>query len=210
MSLDQIRELLAAIVLFLSSMGFHAPGQTTASSWDDLVVAAERDSGYVRPSGSHGGKCSAGQDLDHVVPLAEAWQSGVNDLASFNRDKSNHRCLPASVNRSKGSSEPHEWLSKPKAGKWLKDNASTCRSMVDQWKAVKVKYNMTVDMAEKKGIGTACLSAKSGSTERQEPKTKTTQPKQGGCTHWHSGHPKHTHPGTGHDGSHKSGKCKGY
>lgn len=40
--------------------------------------------------------------------------------------------------------------------------------------------------------------------------TTTAPPRSGSCTHWHAGHPKHTHPGTSHDGTHRSGKCAGY
>jgi len=54
------------------------------------------------------------------------------------------------------------------------------------------------------------MAAPADTTTTTAPTTTTVPPPSGSCTHWHAGHPKHTHPGTNHDGTHTSGKCAGY
>ena len=181
-----------------------------------MVVAAERVSGYERPSGGHGGSCGAGEDLDHVVPLKEAWESGVDDLSAFNRDRANHFCMPSSANRSKGSSEPHEWGAKPKLSEWLASSRGAECALIQQWARVKTAWAMTADQREHAYMtqalsdcgtgGTAPAADQSGGTSSGGTSSGGTS--SGGCEHWHSGHPKHTHPGAGH--GHSSGKCAGY
>ena len=64
-------------------------------------------------------------------------------------------------------------------------------------------------MATEEPSSTTTTVAPTTTTTR--PTTTTTRPTRSGtCTHWHAGHPKHTHPGTNHDGTHTSGKCAGY
>lgn len=191
--------------------------------WDDVAVAAESGS-YSRPSGSHGGSCP-GQHVDHVVPLKEARLSGltVSELREFNRYAGNHRCLPASVNTSKGSSEPHEWLSKPKAGAYFRASPSVFCEFVSIWVRVKNDWDMTADAAEHRAVrsilvddcdGSAVpvLSGPGPATPRgsESRGSRGDASTSGTCVHWHSGHKKHTHPGTGHDGTHHSGKCAGF
>lgn len=88
-------------------------------------------------------------DIDHLVPLAEAWDSGArrwnavtreryaNDL----RDPRTLVAVSASVNRSKGDQDPAEWL--PRLAK--------CRYLRD-WVAVKIRWSLTVDRAEKRAL----------------------------------------------------------
>lgn len=195
------------------------------AEWATVRVAAERKGGYSRPSGSHGGSCP-GQHVDHVVALTEAHESGLSagDLRRFNTYSGNHRCLPAEVNTSKGSSEPHQWLAKPKAGTWFRQNPAAFCEFVAIWVAAKAQWQMTADRSEHDAVrsllASDCADASSPSLRgtsslpaAAEPSSsrRTDEPEQaGGCTHWHAGNPKHTHPGTNHDGSHTSGKCAGY
>ena len=92
---------------------------------------------------------SSGFDVDHFVPLAEAWDSGArrwnaatrqrfaNDL----RDPRTLVAVTASSNRSKSDRDPAEWL--PSLG--------NC-AYVRQWVAVKIRWHLTVDAAEKRAL----------------------------------------------------------
>ena len=92
---------------------------------------------------------SSGFDIDHLVPLAEAWDSGArrwdadtrqryaNDL----RDSRTLVAVTASSNRSKSDRDPAEWL--PRLDK--------CR-YVRQWVAVKIRWSLKVNAAEKRTL----------------------------------------------------------
>ncbi len=92
---------------------------------------------------------SSGFDVDHLVPLAEAWDSGArgwnaqtrqryaNDL----RDPRTLVAVTASSNRSKSDRDPAEWM--PALG--------TCQ-YVRQWVAVKIRWRLTVDRTEKRAL----------------------------------------------------------
>ena len=84
-------------------------------------------------------------DVDHMVPLAEAWRSGAWKWSSSQRqayanDLSDARALIAvtlSTNRSKGDKDPSLWLP-----------AKEQCTYTENWIAIKVKYSLTVDAKE--------------------------------------------------------------
>lgn len=84
-------------------------------------------------------------DVDHMVPLAEAWRSGAWKWSSSQRqayanDLSDARALIAvtlSTNRSKGDKDPALWLP-----------AKEQCAYTENWIAIKVKYSLTVDAKE--------------------------------------------------------------
>jgi hypothetical protein len=90
----------------------------------------------------------SGFDVDHLVPLAEAWDSGArrwnggtrrrfaNDLGYF----ASLVAVTASSNRSKGDREPHDWLP---------PNASFRCTYLAQWVAVKWRWRLRVDTVER-------------------------------------------------------------
>ena len=88
-------------------------------------------------------------DVDHLVPLAEAWDSGARGWTTatrrlFANDLGDHRALvavTAAVNRSKGDQDPDEWL----------PAREVCR-YVKEWVAVKHRWRLTVDSAEKSAL----------------------------------------------------------
>jgi hypothetical protein len=96
-------------------------------------------------------------DIDHVVPLKEAWESGAwewtptarklyaNDLT----DDRTLRAVSATSNRAKGDQDPAEWL--PPL------SAYRCRYLAD-WVAIKARWGLSVDSKEKSAIAafTAC------------------------------------------------------
>jgi hypothetical protein len=99
----------------------------------------------------------SGFDVDHLVPLAEAWDSGAhrwnagtrrrfaNDLGYF----ASLIAVTASTNRSKGDREPHDWLP-PKT-------SFRC-TYVAQWVAVKWRWRLRVDAVERAFLRTSLVS----------------------------------------------------
>ena len=88
-------------------------------------------------------------DIDHLVPLAEAWGSGARSWSAGRReayanDLTESKSLiavSAHANRSKGDQDPAEWQP-------LK---SRCRYL-SNWVAVKLRWSLTVDRAEKSAL----------------------------------------------------------
>jgi hypothetical protein len=99
-------------------------------------------------------------DIDHMVPLAEAWDSGAFRWTAAQRkayanDLGDSRALVGvtdSVNQSKSDRDMAEWL----------PTYDRCR-YVREWTAVKVRWRLTVDAAEKaamKKIAGACTDVR--------------------------------------------------
>lgn len=92
---------------------------------------------------------STNLDIDHMVPLAEAWDSGArrwnaNTRKRFANDLGDPRSLvavTASSNRSKSDRDPAEWM--PDHGR--------C-TYVRQWVAVKIRWSLKVNRAEKRAL----------------------------------------------------------
>jgi len=88
-------------------------------------------------------------DIDHVVALAEAWDSGARRWTAgtrerFANDLGDRRSLvavTASTNRSKSDRDPAEWM----------PARARCR-YVREWTAVKLRWSLTVDRAEKRAL----------------------------------------------------------
>lgn len=85
-------------------------------------------------------------DIDHVVPLAEAWRSGASGWTDsqregFANDLSGPQLIAVTdnVNQSKGDQDPAEWMPP------LSEYHCTYAAM---WVAVKSGYGLTVDSAE--------------------------------------------------------------
>lgn len=89
-------------------------------------------------------------DIDHMVPLAEAWQSGAYTWGSYTREEyANDLGYPYSLvavsatsNRSKSDKDPANWMPPTMDG---------CE-YVARWVAVKYRWNLTVDTAERNKI----------------------------------------------------------
>nr|MDT0658142.1 HNH endonuclease family protein [Micromonospora sp. DSM 115978] len=85
-------------------------------------------------------------DIDHMVALAEAWDSGARSWTTsrrqlFANDLGDARSLVAvtdNVNQSKGDRDPAEWL----------PTLNVCR-YIQEWVAVKTRWRLTVDSTEK-------------------------------------------------------------
>lgn len=99
-------------------------------------------------------------DIDHMVPLAEAWGSGASGWTSsrreaFANDLGDYRTLVGvtdNVNQSKSDQDPAEWL----------PTYDRCR-YVAEWVAVKIRWSLTADSAER-SVLTAYASSCSART----------------------------------------------
>ncbi|MFG3701796.1 HNH endonuclease family protein [Micromonospora sp. NPDC047620] len=90
-------------------------------------------------------------DIDHMVALAEAWDSGARNWTTsrrqaFANDLGDSRALVAvtdNVNQAKGDQDPATWMP-PYA-------SARCR-YINEWVAVKIRWRLTVDSAEKSAL----------------------------------------------------------
>ena len=97
-------------------------------------------------------------DIDHMVPLAEAWDSGARGWSaatreSYANDLGDHRTLVAvtdSVNQTKSDQDPSEWLPAQQQCRYLRE-----------WVAVKHRWSLSIDSAEKSTL-TSLASGCSG------------------------------------------------
>lgn len=97
-------------------------------------------------------------DIDHMVPLAEAWGSGARRWSTALRESFANDlgyagsliAVTASSNRSKGDQDPAQWLP---------PRISYRCTYVSEWIVVKWRWRLTVDPAEKAALRvqiTAC------------------------------------------------------
>jgi hypothetical protein len=88
-------------------------------------------------------------DIDDMVPLAEAWDSGARSWTSAQReayanDLGDSRSLVGvtdNVNQTKGDQDPATWMPQYDACRYLRE-----------FVAVKIRWRLTVDSAEKSAI----------------------------------------------------------
>ena len=88
-------------------------------------------------------------DVDHFVPLAEAWDSGANNWDAAKRevyandmgDPISLIAVSATTNRSKSDQDPAEWLP-----------AKDVCTYVQNWIYVKTRWSLTVDEKELKAL----------------------------------------------------------
>jgi hypothetical protein len=89
-------------------------------------------------------------DIDHVVPLAEAWDSGASgwttsERQAFANDITRPQLIAVTdnVNQSKGDDDPAEWM----------PSVTSYRcTYVRAWVQVKYYYDLSVDSAEKSAL----------------------------------------------------------
>jgi hypothetical protein len=93
---------------------------------------------------------SSGVDIDHIVPLAEAWKSGANGWTTARRQQFANDlsiaqliAVSASSNRSKGDKDPSEWQP---------TNASVRCIYAREWIWVKYTYGLSLQSAEKTAL----------------------------------------------------------
>lgn len=87
-------------------------------------------------------------DVDHMIPLAEAWDSGAHSWDSATREAFANDlgfagsliAVSASSNRSKGDRDPAEWTP---------PNANFLCTYVFTWISVKYRWSLSIDVTEK-------------------------------------------------------------
>ncbi|MCI0386737.1 HNH endonuclease family protein [Streptomyces sp. CNQ085] len=92
-----------------------------------------------------------GLDIDHLIPLAKAWDSGASTWSAqrrqaFANDLGDERSLvavTARANRSKADQDPATWMPPT--------TAAHCR-YVTEWIAVKTRWQLTLDTAEHRAL----------------------------------------------------------
>ena len=104
-------------------------------------------------------------DVDHHVPLAHAHRAGGSAWdpelkRQFSNDLENLNAISSSLNRSKGSRGPDEWLPH--------DETSHCEYAM-QWKAVKTKYRLSIAASEQQVLDEMLASCDSGSPTPTAP-----------------------------------------
>lgn len=111
--------------------------QPTAGRWYSVYDATWVDS-------------SSSIDIDHIVPLAEAWKSGANAWTTARRQQFANDltiaqliAVSASSNRSKGDSDPASW--KP-------TNTSVHCIYAREWIWVKYTYGLSLQSTEKTAL----------------------------------------------------------
>ena len=90
-------------------------------------------------------------DVDHMVPLAEAWDSGASTWDALKKqqyanDMTDPRHLIAvtgASNRSKSDQDPADWMPTNKA--------YTC-DYIANWISIKVRWSLTIDLKEKTAL----------------------------------------------------------
>ncbi|MEV8597606.1 HNH endonuclease family protein [Streptomyces sp. NPDC052012] len=94
---------------------------------------------------------ASGLDIDHMVPLAEAWDSGASTWSAERREAyaNDQGASPSLVavtarsNRSKADQDPAQWL--PPAAD------AHCRYAAE-WVATKLRWTLTIDGAEQSAL----------------------------------------------------------
>jgi len=107
-------------------------------------------------------------DIDHVVALSEAWKSGAYAWSSARRLAFANdlgvswalRAVTDNVNMSKGDRDPSSWIPSYRV--------AVCIYLVG-WVAVKLRWGLSVDVAEKSSITSSWRSA--GCSSRAHPPT---------------------------------------
>lgn len=89
-------------------------------------------------------------DIDHVVPLANAWRTGADKWTDAKRsdfandlERPQLRAVSAASNRSKGDQDPSQWKP-PKQAFWCE--------YAEDWITVKSFWQLTVTQAEKDAL----------------------------------------------------------
>lgn len=108
-------------------------------------------------------------DIDHVVALKEAWESGARAWTGARRDRfandlgyaATLQAITDNVNSSKQDSDPAQWLP-PRA-------AAHCTYAI-RWVAVKYRWRLSIDTAEQRRLSELLAGSCGGTTVTVPPR----------------------------------------
>ena len=114
-------------------------------------------------------------DIDHMVPLKEAWDSGAwawtsDQRQAYANDLTDPRTLiavSASANRSKSDRDPAQWL--PSRSGYV------CTYLAN-WISIKARWHLSMDRAENTAIASTLVNSCSGTTIAPWPDTPLAIP----------------------------------
>ena len=121
-------------------------GEGVESGTDCYPTSGDWESAYDGETFTEAGDL----DIDHVVPLAEAWRSGADDWSEEQReafandlDGPQLIAVSASSNRSKGDQDPASW--------WPEESDYRC-TYAKMWIATKHEWELTLQHEEKAAL----------------------------------------------------------
>ena len=125
-----------------------AESQTTVARTGTCTITSGR---WYSPYDQATWTAPSDVDIDHMVPLAEAWDSGARTWTAsrrtaFANDLGLADSLIAvtdSVNQSKGDQDPAQWMP---------SNTSYTCAYVTAWIRLKYRWNLSVDQAERTAL----------------------------------------------------------
>ena len=134
---------LLCSLLFLQACSTALP-EYNRDSYAFVSYSSEASIGY------YSGDACEDIDIDHIVSLADAHESGAalwSDAkkALFANDRSNHVAACASINRSKGSSTPSDFLRKSADGAGVEFSFVDFCGYVAEYVAVKKSYSLLIN-----------------------------------------------------------------
>ena len=112
------------------------------------------------PLGFYTGKVCDYVNIDHLVSLKDAYESGAASWSAskkkaFANDRFNHVPSCSRVNSSKGSAGPHDFLRRSRDGRGLDYKILRWCDYVNRYQAVKIKYKLSFE-GNHKQIFAAC------------------------------------------------------
>lgn len=145
--------------------------------WSKINATVNRSSGcrvasgvWVSPYDGVQTENPSDFDIDHLVPLENAFRSGGSFWDAplrrqYANDQENLVASSAQSNRSKGSRTPNEWRPALREA-WC--------TYADTWIAIKVKYQLSVTTGERDALGQMLDTCVFGSTWPQQAITQLT------------------------------------
>lgn len=114
-------------------------------------------------------------DIDHMIPLKEAWESGAHAWSADQRERFANDlgwgpslvAVTDNVNASKGDRDPAQWMP-PSA-------TATCTYLAE-WVSVKWRWGLSIDQGERDKIAGTLGSTCQGATTVVPPRTDTAGP----------------------------------
>ncbi len=105
--------------------------------------------------GFYTGKVCSPMNIDHLISLKDAHESGASEWSStmktkFANDRDNHAPSCRRINSSKGSAGPEEFLRRSRDGKGLDYKIIGFCNYVSKYHSIKIKYGLSFSSNSKR------------------------------------------------------------